>query len=47
MPKPETELDTEQKVATSTRVSLVVMVACAVVTGVAFVLALLARASGR
>jgi hypothetical protein len=40
-----TELDVEQKIATPTKVSLVVMVACAMVTAVAFVLAMLARAT--
>lgn len=47
MPKPATQLDVEQKIATPTKVSLVVMVACAVVAAIAFALSLLARATGR
>lgn len=43
MPTPPTRVETEQKLATPTKISLVVMVACGVIAAMAFVLALLAK----
>lgn len=43
MPKAQTSVETEQKLATPTKISLVVMVTCGVITAAAFALVLLAK----